>query len=116
MEIYVGDAALRPCVSCSTVQSKESYEMTTEEKLAKAAERKEAGNEHFKGGANTGAVKRYKRAVDLIGYDDTFAPDEKRQSKDIKKSCNLNMAAAYLKLQDWKQAQAACGKVGAAHL
>lgn len=93
------------------LQAREGYEMTTEEKLSKASDRKEAGNALFKSGANAAAVKRYKRATELINFDDQFSAEEKRQSKDIKKSCNLNLAAAYLKLKDFSQAQAACSKV-----
>ena len=95
-------------------QAKEGYEMTTEEKLAKAVERKEAGNGLFRSGANAGAIKRYKRATDLVNFDDQYSVEEKRQSREIKRSCNLNLAAAYLKLREYAEAQAACGKVRAA--
>ncbi|KAK9813598.1 hypothetical protein WJX73_009452 [Symbiochloris irregularis] len=95
----------------SISKAKEAYEMNNAEKLAKASERKEAGNELFRRGSNQAAVKRYKKALDMINYDDQFAAEEKRQSTDIKKSCNLNLAAAYLKLQDYTQSQQAAGKV-----
>ena len=44
-------------------------------------------------------------------HDDSFSAEEKRQSRDIKKSCNLNLAAAYLKLQRPMDARKAADKV-----
>ena len=57
------------------------------------------------------ALKKYKKGVELIEHDDQFSPEEKRQSADIKKSCNLNLAATYLKVNDSKEARKACNKV-----
>lgn len=57
------------------------------------------------------ALKKYKKGVELIEHDDQFSAEEKKQSADIKKSCNLNLAATYLKINDSKEARKACSKV-----
>ena len=57
------------------------------------------------------ALKKYKKGVELIENDDQFSPEEKKWSADIKKSCNLNLAATYLKVNDSKEARKACNKV-----
>ena len=57
------------------------------------------------------ALKKYKKGVELIEHDDQFSPEEKKVSADIKKLCNLNLAATYLKVNDSKEARKACNKV-----
>lgn len=57
------------------------------------------------------AIKKYKKGVELIEHDDQFSPEEKKLSADVKKSCNLNLAATYLKTSDSKEARKACNKV-----
>lgn len=56
-------------------------------------------------------MKKYKKGVELIEHDDQFNAEEKKVSADIKKSCNLNLAATYLKAKDSKAARKACNKV-----
>ena len=50
-------------------------------------------------------------AESLISHDDPFSAEEKAQSRDIKKSINLNLAAAHLKLNEHSDAIAAASKV-----
>ena len=57
------------------------------------------------------ALKKYKKGVELIEHDDQFSSQEKKTSADIKKSCNLNLAATYLKVSDSKEARKACNKL-----
>ena len=57
------------------------------------------------------ALKKYKKGVELIEHDDQFGLEEKKTSAEIKKSCNLNLAATYLKVKDSKEARKACNKV-----
>jgi len=57
------------------------------------------------------ALKKYKKGVELIEHDDQFSAEEKKTSADIKKSCNLNLAATYLKVNDSQEARKACNKV-----
>ena len=50
--------------------------------------------------------------VCVCRHDDSFSAEEKRQSRDVKKSCHLNLAAAHLKLQRPVDARKAADKVG----
>lgn len=92
-------------------KAKEGYEMEIPEKLEEAKKRKDTGNELFKQGRWTRALKKYKKGVELIEHDDQFGLEEKKTSAEIKKSCNLNLAATYLKIKDSKEARKACNKV-----
>ncbi|KAF9612293.1 hypothetical protein IFM89_038863 [Coptis chinensis] len=49
-------------------------------------------------------------AGNFIEYDTNFSEEEKKQSKVLKVSCNLNNAACKLKLKDYKQAEKLCSK------
>ena len=51
------------------------------------------------------------QAAKYIEYDTTFNEEEKKQSKVLKISCNLNNAACKLKLKDYKQAEKLCHTV-----
>ncbi|KAL0047086.1 hypothetical protein WJX82_006178 [Trebouxia sp. C0006] len=90
---------------------REGYEMDTPEKLDEAKKRKDAGNGLFKQAKWARALKKYKKGVELIEHDDQFSAEEKKTSADIKKSCNLNLAATYLKVNDSQEARKACNKV-----
>ncbi|KAL3141268.1 hypothetical protein ABBQ38_003603 [Trebouxia sp. C0009 RCD-2024] len=90
---------------------KEGYEMANPEKLEEAKKRKDAGNDLFKQGMWARALKKYKKGMELIEHDDQFSSDEKKVSADMKKSCNLNLAATYLNINDSKEARKACNKV-----
>ncbi|XP_071701193.1 peptidyl-prolyl cis-trans isomerase FKBP62-like [Rutidosis leptorrhynchoides] len=95
----------------SFVKDKESWDMTTPEKIEVAGKKKEEGNTYFKAGKYLKAAKRYEKAVKYIEYDTNFSEEEKKQTKALKVSCNLNDAACKLKLKDYKQAQKLCTKV-----
>ena len=47
----------------------------------------------------------------FIEYDSSFSEEEKKQSKALKVTINLNNAACKLKLKDYKQAEKLCTKV-----
>ena len=51
------------------------------------------------------------QAAKFIEYDTNFSEEEKKQSKALKITCNLNNAACKLKLKDYKQAEKLCTKV-----
>ncbi|XP_009602562.1 peptidyl-prolyl cis-trans isomerase FKBP62 [Nicotiana tomentosiformis] len=95
----------------SFVKDKESWDMNTPEKIEAAGKKKEEGNALFKAGKYTRASKRYEKAAKFIEYDTSFSEEEKKQSKALKISCNLNNAACKLKLKDYKQAEKLCTKV-----
>lgn len=85
--------------------------MDAEEKLTKAASCKDAGTEAFKQQKHVRACKLWHRAMKPIEHDEQFSVEEKRRAREIKKGCNLNLAAAELKLGQHKAAVASCDKV-----
>ncbi|EPS61356.1 hypothetical protein M569_13437, partial [Genlisea aurea] len=92
-------------------KEKESWDMSTPEKIEAAGKKKEEGNVLFKAGKYTRASKRYEKAAKYIEYDTSFSDDEKKQSKALKVTCNLNNAACKLKLKEYKEAEKLCTKV-----
>lgn len=82
-------------------KDKESWELGDEEKVANAAKKKEQGNVLFKAGKYARAAKKYSKALKLIEFDTSFKDEEKKASKALKVSCQLNEAACQLKLNDF---------------
>ncbi|XP_008792944.2 70 kDa peptidyl-prolyl isomerase-like [Phoenix dactylifera] len=95
----------------SFVKEKESWDMNNAEKIEAAGKKKEEGNALFKVGKYVRASKRYEKGAKFIEYDSSFSDEEKKQSKVLKITCNLNNAACKLKLKDYKQAEKLCTKV-----
>lgn len=95
----------------SFVKDKESWDMNNAEKIEAAGKKKEEGNAFFKAGKYARASKRYEKGAKFIEYDSSFSDEEKKQSKVLKITCNLNNAACKLKLKDYKQAEKLCTKV-----
>ncbi|KAL9237859.1 hypothetical protein vseg_012357 [Gypsophila vaccaria] len=95
----------------SFTKEKESWDMSTPEKIEAATKKKEEGNALFKAGKYERASKRYEKAVSYIEYDTSFEDEEKKHAKALKISCNLNDAACKLKLKDYKKAEKLCTKV-----
>ncbi|XP_072972118.1 70 kDa peptidyl-prolyl isomerase-like [Typha angustifolia] len=96
----------------SFVKEKESWDLkNNEEKIEAAGKKKEEGNVLFKLHKYARASKRYEKAAKFIEYDNSFNDEEKKQSKVLKITCNLNDAACKLKLKDYKQAEKLCTKV-----
>jgi FK506-binding protein 4/5 len=92
-------------------KEKESWDMSTEEKIEAAAKKKEEGNVLFKAGKYARASKRYEKAVKYIEYDSSFSEEEKKLSKTLKIASLLNNAACKLKLKEYKDAERLCTKV-----
>jgi len=93
-----GDARLEYEIELvSFIKAKESWDMDTDEKLSAASDAKDKGNASFKAGKLERAVKQWERAKQCIENDDSFEPDKKRLAKELKRSCDLNLAAAHLK-------------------
>ncbi|CAH9140657.1 unnamed protein product [Cuscuta epithymum] len=95
----------------SFVKEKESWDMKNDEKIEAAIRKKEEGNALFKAGKYARASKRYEKAGKFVEYDNSFSEEEKKQTKALKISCNLNNAACKLKLKDYKEAIKLCTKV-----
>lgn len=87
--------------------AKESWELSDEEKVAHAEATKARGTAAFKRGAIGRALTLWRRAEEAIKYDENFADAIKKQSRDLKKSLQLNLAAGSLKIGDAKGAAAA---------
>ncbi|PNY10003.1 peptidyl-prolyl cis-trans isomerase fkbp62-like protein, partial [Trifolium pratense] len=92
-------------------KEKESWDMSTEEKIEAAGKKKEEGNVLFKAGKYARASKRYEKAVKYIEYDSSFSDEEKKLSKTLKIASLLNNAACKLKLKEYKDAEKLCTKV-----
>lgn len=91
---------------------KETYDMSEEETVQFGLARKDVGANLFKGSRFTMALLRYKKVVDLFNRIDTWKDeDQKQKAKDIKKVCELNKAACYLKLNDYAEAKKSCNVV-----
>jgi len=92
------------------VREKESWEMSSAEKLEACTVRREAGNLFFKQGKFKLAIKRYKNAIECVQYDHNFNDAEKGQGKKLKLPCYLNIAASYTQLRDIKAVIDNCNK------
>lgn len=117
---------------------KQSWEMTSEEKLAQGAKYKEQGNDAFKAGHFEKAVTKYEKAINIfesgkgVDSEDDILEEvdnggaelsaEKQQSRKQKQAeqiaalkqnailCHLNAAAANLKLKKFTKAIENCTK------
>lgn len=90
---------------------KDTWSLSEEEKLEFGTARKEVGGNLFKSGRLALALQRYKKIGDMFSYVDNYKEENKQQAKDLKKVCELNKAACYLKLQDFTEARTACDAV-----
>jgi len=93
-------------------KAKESYDMDENEKVQFGVARKDVGAVLFKSGRLDMALQRYKKVGDLFNYIDNFKDEKnKDKAKDLKKACELNKAACYLKLKDFSEAKKSCDAV-----
>lgn len=93
------------------VKAKESWEMNDEEKVQAAETAKSKGNAAWKDGKVDHAIKLWERAKQAIEYDESFEAEAKRISKELKRTCELNLAAAHLKAGRPMEARKAANKV-----
>eukprot|EP00913_Durusdinium_trenchii_P032431 g30365.t2 len=97
---------------CGFEKSKESWDMSEEEKVDFALERKEVATRLFKNGRYRLAMERYKKILELFNYMESFKDEQmKIKAKELKKTCKLNCAACQLRLQLWHEAEASCNVV-----
>jgi len=92
-------------------KGKETWDMSEDDKVAFGEARKSVATDLFKSGRFAMALGRYKKVSDLFNYIDNFKDENKTKAKDLKKACELNKAACYLKLSDWIEANKACAEV-----
>ena len=92
-------------------KAKETWNMNEEEKLEFGAARKEVGASLFKAGRFAMSLQRYKKVTDIFSFADNFKEENKAKAKELKKLCNLNKAACYLKTGDFFEAKGTCDAV-----
>eukprot|EP00931_Biecheleriopsis_adriatica_P112234 TRINITY_DN86825_c0_g1_i1.p1 TRINITY_DN86825_c0_g1~~TRINITY_DN86825_c0_g1_i1.p1 ORF type:complete len:688 (+),score=183.82 TRINITY_DN86825_c0_g1_i1:30-2093(+) len=71
--------------------------------------RKEVGTLFFQQGWWRRALKRYRCVTSNLGYLQSWKDAGAiSQAKALRKTCHLNVAACWLKLEDWREAEQAC--------
>jgi len=88
-------------------KAKDTWDMSEEEKINFGTARKDIGASLFKAGRYPMALQRYKKVSDLFNYIDNFK-EHKEKAAELKKVCELNKAACYLKIQEFSEAKKAC--------
>merc|ERR1712063_191992 len=93
-------------------KAKDHYSMNDEEKVTFGTSRKEMGSTLFKQGRTALALERYKKVAEMFSYIDSMKDETmKTKAKDLKKLCELNKAACFLKLKEYGEAKKACDTV-----
>eukprot|EP00929_Paragymnodinium_shiwhaense_P119795 TRINITY_DN91692_c0_g1_i1.p1 TRINITY_DN91692_c0_g1~~TRINITY_DN91692_c0_g1_i1.p1 ORF type:complete len:578 (-),score=236.71 TRINITY_DN91692_c0_g1_i1:147-1880(-) len=91
---------------------KDTYQMSEEEKLVFGTARKDRAAALFKSGRIVLALRVYKKVAEIFGYVDNYKEeDNKQKAKDMKKACDLNKAACFLKLKNFADAKKECNGV-----
>ncbi|KIY97518.1 FK506-binding protein 4/5 [Monoraphidium neglectum] len=100
------------------VNPKEKWEMNAAEKAEAAAVAKDKGNAAYKAGKLDRAARMYTSVTDLVGDKDAAAdkdkeggPEVRAQTKELRKSAWLNLAAVELKRGNHREAQKSATKV-----
>ncbi|PIK56417.1 putative peptidyl-prolyl cis-trans isomerase FKBP4 [Apostichopus japonicus] len=88
--------------------AKDTWEMSVEEKIAVSEACKEKGSAFYKAGNIKGAMKKWKRIISIFETESGLKDDEKVKSYALQLAANLNMALAYLKLEEYPEAVAVC--------
>jgi len=92
-------------------KGKDQWSLSEEEKVEFGTARKEVGSNLFRAGRFALALQRYKKVVDMFSYIDNYKEENKEKAKDMKKTCQLNKAACYLKIKEHFEAKTACDEV-----
>lgn len=82
-------------------KAKETWSMSTDEKIETAKSSKEEGNTFFNAGKLSLALKRYKRALSCIEYG-SFDDHQKEEVSKLKLLLYLNISAVSVKQKSWK--------------
>lgn len=89
----------------------ETWDMTAEQKLARAEDLKQRGNKAMQIGKLGKAQRLYTKVDNTLTNNQGFSEDEKAKQRDIQVSASLNKAAAALKLGNYKECIQECQKV-----
>ncbi|EDQ90188.1 uncharacterized protein MONBRDRAFT_21434 [Monosiga brevicollis MX1] len=85
--------------------AKETWDLSSEEKVAAAETLRTAGNNFFKAGDFARALRRYTKAVDHLKSDHDFTEELKAEAKQKRVACYSNMAQCALKTKEFTKAR-----------
>ncbi|XP_042529210.1 peptidyl-prolyl cis-trans isomerase FKBP4 [Dipodomys spectabilis] len=91
-------------------KAKESWEMSSEEKLEQSAIAKERGAVYFKDGKYKQALLQYKKIVSWLEHESSFSGEELQKASALRLAAHLNLAMCHLKLQAFSAAVENCDK------
>lgn len=91
-------------------KEKESWNMTPEEKLEQSEIVKNKGTKYFKEGKFEIAVKQYKKIISFLQYESELEAEGKEKKNTLLLAGYLNLAACYLKLDDYQEVIQNCEK------
>lgn len=91
-------------------KAKESWEMTTSEKLEQSSIVKDKGTQYFKEGKYKQASVQYKRIVSWLERESGLSEEDEKKAKALRLAAHLNLAMCFLKLQEPNQALENCDK------
>ncbi|OWK03653.1 FKBP4, partial [Cervus elaphus hippelaphus] len=91
-------------------KAKESWEMSSEEKLEQSSIVKERGTVYFKEGKYKQAVLQYKKIVSWLEYESSFSDEDAQKAQALRLASHLNLAMCHLKLQAFSAAIENCNK------
>ncbi|XP_032329039.1 peptidyl-prolyl cis-trans isomerase FKBP4 [Camelus ferus] len=91
-------------------KAKESWEMSSEEKLEQSAIVKERGTVHFKEGKYKQALLQYKKIVSWLEYESSLSDEDAQKAQALRLASHLNLAMCHLKLHAFSAAVENCNK------
>ncbi|XP_060046282.1 peptidyl-prolyl cis-trans isomerase FKBP4 [Erinaceus europaeus] len=91
-------------------KAKESWEMSSEEKLEQSSMVKERGTAYFKEGRYKQASLQYKKIVSWLEYESSFSGEDSQRAQSLRLASYLNLAMCHLKLQAYSAAIENCNK------
>uniref|UniRef100_A0A8C6E1C1 peptidylprolyl isomerase n=1 Tax=Moschus moschiferus TaxID=68415 RepID=A0A8C6E1C1_MOSMO len=91
-------------------KAKESWEMSSEEKLEQSTIVKERGTVYFKEGKYKQAALQYKKIVSWLEYESSFSDEDAQKAQALRLASHLNLAMCHLKLQAFSTAVENCNK------
>ncbi|XP_078053837.1 peptidyl-prolyl cis-trans isomerase FKBP5-like isoform X2 [Mustelus asterias] len=91
-------------------KAKESWEMSTQEKLERAVLVKEKGTFYFKAGKYKQAQIQYRKIVAWLEQEYCLTQEESRRAKSFTLAAHLNVAMCYLKLNEYLKAMDSCDR------
>jgi len=84
-------------------KEKETWNMSTAEKIEFAKTKKEQGNVFFKEGRHAIAFKRYEAGANAIKHSKDWEEAEQAEANNLNVVLNLNMAMVKTKQEEWKE-------------